>query len=145
MLGANVGVRVGVAVGDWQNVLPLVTAAPLLSVISSSKVPKSPLVLMLVDCPAVSWKVLVETGVPLSNNVQLNATVILPPLFVIVKVPCASGVQDAETTMLGADVGVCAWTVEIVCRSVIIPSARNKAANKDTIFLLIMHLPTNYF
>ncbi len=95
------GVKVGVAVGDWQKVEDV--AVPMLPPpdASSSKVPNSPEVLTWVDAPAVSWKLWVAMGVPLSSKVQVPGPVISTPEFVIVKVPCASGVQEAEIDMTG--------------------------------------------
>ena len=49
--GTGVGVRVNVAVGDWQKVDTLAGAAPPPEA-SNSSVPKRPLVLRLVDAPA---------------------------------------------------------------------------------------------
>jgi hypothetical protein len=69
--GARVGagVTVGVAVGDWQKVEDV--AVPMLPPpdASSSKVPNSPEVCTWMDCPAVSWKLFVAMGVPLSSKV----------------------------------------------------------------------------
>ncbi len=105
IVGARVGVIVGVAVGDWQKVEVVAGAVPP-PLVSNSSVPKSPEVWTCVDAPAFSWKDCVASGVPLSKSVQLPALVMLLPIFVIVKVPCASGVQSAASCIVGARVGV---------------------------------------
>ena len=63
IVGASVGVRVGIAVGDWQKVETVAGAVPPPEV-SNSSVPNRPLVLMVVEAPAFNWKVLVARGVP---------------------------------------------------------------------------------
>ena len=100
-----VDVIVGVAVGDSQKVETVAGAAPPPEV-SNSNVPNKPEVWMERDWPAFNWKVLLATGVPFSNNVQMPAPVILLPVLVIVSIPCASGVQFAESEIVGASVGV---------------------------------------
>ncbi len=67
-VGAVVGVRVGVAVGDWQKVETVAGEAPP-PLVSSSNVPNSPEVLTEVDAPASSWKLLVAMGVPFNSSV----------------------------------------------------------------------------
>jgi len=98
-------VLVGVAVGDWQKVEIDAGAAPPPEV-SSSRVPYSPLVWMLRDCPAFNWKVLEATGEPLSSKVQVPWLIMSPPMLVMTSVPCASGVQLADSERTGAGVGV---------------------------------------
>jgi hypothetical protein len=68
--GARVGagVKVGVAVGDWQKVELIAGAAPPPEV-SNSSVPNSPEVFIWVDAPAASWKEFEAMGVPLSSKV----------------------------------------------------------------------------
>jgi hypothetical protein len=95
------GVGVGVAVGDWQKVVTVAVPTLPPPVTSSSSVPKRPLVLMFRDAPALSWKELVAIGVPFSKSVQVPALVISVPILVIVNVPCASGVQLAESEKTG--------------------------------------------
>jgi hypothetical protein len=106
MVGASVGAKVGVAVGDWQKVEVVAGAAPPPEV-SISSVPNSPEVLTWVDAPAASWKLFVAMGVPLSSKVQLPALVISAPKLVIVKVPWAAGVQEDERAMTGTPVCAC--------------------------------------
>ncbi len=69
IIGADgVSVIVGVAVGDWQKVEVVAGAVPP-PLVSNSSVPKSPEVRTCVDDPALSWKVLLAIGVPLSSSV----------------------------------------------------------------------------
>ncbi len=70
---------------------------------SSSRVPKSPLVWMGRDCPAVNWNVLVAIGVPFSNKVHVPWLVMSEPTLVMVKVPCAWASQLALSERMGAD------------------------------------------
>ena len=109
MVGASVGVRVGVAVGDSQNVETVAGAAPPPEV-SNSNVPNRPDVWIWVDAPELNWKVLVATGVPFNIKVHVPALVISEPMFVSVKVPWASGVQLADNEITGveawADTGI---------------------------------------
>src|SRR5512142_2371797 len=86
IVGARVGVIVGVAVGDRQKVETVAGAAPP-PLVSSSSVPNSPEVWICVEAPALSWKVLDAIGVPLSRRVYVPGPVMLAPMFVIVKVP----------------------------------------------------------
>ncbi len=104
-VSVTLGVFVGVAVGDWQKVETVAGAAPP-PLVSNSSVPKSPLVWIDRDCPALSWKELVAIGVPLSRRVQVPALVMFEPMLVMVNDPCASGVQLAESCIVGARVGV---------------------------------------
>jgi hypothetical protein len=67
-VGAVVGVRVGVAVGDWQKVEVVAGAVPP-PLVSSSNVPNSPEVCIWVDAPAFNWKLLVAIGVPFNSSV----------------------------------------------------------------------------
>jgi len=60
---------------------------------------------MVKDCPLFNWNELLAMGVPFSKSVQVPELVILEPMLVIVKVPCASGVQFAESEKMGG-VGV---------------------------------------
>ena len=55
----------------------------------------------MVDCPASSWKLLLAIGVPFSSSVQVPGPVMSPPISVMVKVPFASGVQEALMEMAG--------------------------------------------
>src|SRR5512142_821111 len=105
IVGARVGVIVGVAVGDWQKVETVAGAAPP-PLVSNSSVPNSPEVWILRLCPAFNWKVLLATGVPFSSSVQVPAEVMLLPMLVMVRVPWASGVQLALRLIVGAVVGV---------------------------------------
>jgi hypothetical protein len=68
IVGASVGVRVGVAVGDWQKVETVAGAVPPPEV-SNSSVPNKPAVLICVEAPALSWNVPVAIGVPFKSRV----------------------------------------------------------------------------
>jgi hypothetical protein len=105
-LSENVGgTGVGVAVGDWQKVEA--DAVPTLPppVAVSSRVPKSPEVLILKVMPEFIWKVLLAMGVPFKITVQVPGLVMLAPVFVMVRVPCAEGVQVA----FNENTGTVAW------------------------------------
>ncbi len=99
--GVSVGVGDKVAVGDWQNVVAV--AVPTLPPPDTeiSRVPKRPLVLILVDAFANSWKLLLAIGVPFRLKVQVPALVMSPPVLVMTIVPCASGVQFAVIDKTG--------------------------------------------
>ena len=90
----------GVAVGAWQKVAALAAAAPP-PLVSSSRVPYSPEVPILKDFPVFNWKLLLAIGVPFSSSVQVPGPVMSPPISVMVKVPFASGVQEALMEMAG--------------------------------------------
>ena len=60
---------------------------------------------MVKDWPLFNWKVLEATGEPLSSRVHVPELGISLPILVITKVPCASGVQEADSDMMGG-VGV---------------------------------------
>jgi len=53
------------------------------------------------DWLAVSWNVLLAIGVLFRRSVHVPALVISVPILVIVKVPCASGVQLADSEKTG--------------------------------------------
>lgn len=97
----RIGVIVGVAVGDWQKVETVTAPTLPPPETDSSRVPNSPLVLTLVDAPALSWKLLVAIGVPFRLRVQVPGLVMLEPMLVIVNIPCASGVQLADSEKTG--------------------------------------------
>lgn len=101
------GTTVGVALGDWQktDAVTVPTLPPPETEINS--VPNSPDVLTEVDAPASNWKVLDAIGVPFRSRTQAPGPVISPPMSVMVKVPMAAGVQDADNEKTGAD----AWTM----------------------------------
>ena len=140
-VGAGVGVRVGVAVGDWQKVETEAGAVPPPDV-SNSNVPKRPLVLMLVEAPAFNWKVLLAIGVPFSNRVHVPGPVMFEPMLVIVNVPWASGVQLAESEITGAVVVWAAagnWLRELKARTRVKNNAITEYKNGC---LRIIPLPT---
>jgi hypothetical protein len=59
-------------------------------------------------CPAVSWNGFEAIGVPFRSSVHVPGAVMLVPVFVMLNVPCASGVHVAliektGTAAAGAD------------------------------------------
>ncbi len=73
LVAVTLDVLVGVDVGDWQKVDIVAGAVPPPEV-SNSNVPNRPLVLIWVDAPAFSWKLLVAIGVPFSSKVHVPLT-----------------------------------------------------------------------
>jgi hypothetical protein len=137
-------VLVGVAVGDWQKVETDAGAVPPPEV-SSSKVPKSPLVLMVMDAPAFNWKVLDAMGELFSKRVQVPRPVMLLPMLVMMNVPCASGVQFAErdrTGGFGVGVGVGDWQkVEVDAGAVPPPEVSSSNVPKSPLVLMVKDWP----
>ena len=106
----SMGVIVGVAVGDKQNMEPVATTVLDVSSTSNVRVPKRPLVLILKVWPAVSWKVFCAIGVPFRLTRQVKGVVISPPVLVMVMSPIEFGAQAALTwkdggTRVGVAVG----------------------------------------
>ena len=134
-----VGVFVGVAVGDWQKVDTVAGAVPPPEV-SNSSVPKSPLVLMLKDALAFNWKALLAMGVPFSSKVHVPGPVIFEPVLVITNTPWASGVQLAESDIVGGTgVGVAVgdWQkVDTVAGAAPPPEASNSSVPKRPLVLM---------
>jgi hypothetical protein len=97
-----IGVTVGVAEGDRQNMEPVATTVLLVSSTSNVRVPKSPLVLILKVCPAVSWNVFCAIGVPFKLMRQVKGVVISPPVLVMVISPSEFGAQVPLTWKAGA-------------------------------------------
>jgi hypothetical protein len=96
------GVRVGVAVGDRQNMEPVATTVLVASRTSKVRVPKSPLVLILKDWPALSRNVFCAIAVPFRLIRQVRGVVMSPPVLVIVMTPSEFGAQVALTWKVGA-------------------------------------------
>ena len=96
------GTRVGVAVGDRQNVEPVAMTVLDASRTSRVNVPNRPLVLILKVWPGLIWKVFCAMGVPFRLIRQVKGVVISAPVLVMVINPVEFGAQAALTWKVGS-------------------------------------------
>ncbi len=136
------GTRVGVGVGDRQNMEPVATTVLVVSSTSKVRVPNSPLVLILKDCPELSWKVFWAIGVPFRLTRQVKGVVISPPVLVMVMSPTEFGAQAALTwkeggTRVGVGVGD-RQNIEPVATTLLEGSSTSKVRVPNSPLVLIL-------
>ena len=140
------GTRVGVAVGDRQNMEPVATTVLDVSRTSNVRVPKRPLVLILKVWPALSWKVFCAIGVPFRLTRQVKGVVISPPVLVMVMSPTESGAQAALTwkeggTRVGVAVGDRQNMEPVATTVLVVSSTSNVRVPKRPLVLILKVWP----